>query len=152
MQLTLQSDYSLRVLMYLGAHDQKLCTISQIAKAFAISENHLMKVANRLAQAGFIETVRGRSGGLRLGKAPGAIRLGDVLRATEPDFDLVECFGADDACVISPVCRLKHTLKRALKAYFAELDACTLADIVANGRVLRTTLDATASASAAAQR
>lgn len=132
MRLTVLSDYSLRVLMYLGARGDRLCTIAEIAQAYGISENHLMKVANRLAQCGFVESVRGRGGGLRLGKPADAITLGAVLRAMEDDFQLVECFGTDDKCRITKACRLKHALQRALKAYFAELDAWTLADIVEN--------------------
>jgi Rrf2 family nitric oxide-sensitive transcriptional repressor len=135
------SDYSLRVLMYLGSSDGRLCTISEIAQAYRISENHLMKVVNRLGQTGLVETVRGRNGGLRLGKAAQSIRLGDVLRAIEEDFNLVECFGLDDACRITRVCRLKHALRRALKAYLAELDAWTLADIVSNRQSLRSALE-----------
>lgn len=134
------SDYSLRVLMYLGSRDDQLCTISEIARAYGISENHLMKVVNRLSQRGFVEAVRGRNGGLKLGKAAPAIRLGEVLRATEEDFDLVECFGSQDTCRITRVCRLKHALRRALRAYFAELDAWTLADIVSNRQSLRSVL------------
>lgn len=141
MRLTVLSDYSLRVLMYLGIHDDRLCTISEIARSYGISENHLMKVVNRLGQCGFIETVRGRGGGLRLGKTADAITLGEVLRATEEDFQLVECFGDEDTCRISEPCRLKHALRRALKAYFGELDAWTLADIVANKKALSSALD-----------
>jgi Rrf2 family transcriptional regulator, nitric oxide-sensitive transcriptional repressor len=140
MRLTVLSDYSLRVLMYLGIHDDRLCTISEIAQAYGISENHLMKVVNRLGQDGFIETMRGRGGGLRLAKPPGSVSLAEVLRATEEDFQLVECFGEEDTCRITGTCRLKHALRRALQAYFAELDAWTLADIVSNRRALNAAL------------
>ncbi|MBS0234696.1 MAG: Rrf2 family transcriptional regulator [Proteobacteria bacterium] len=143
MRLTAMSDYSLRVLMYLGSSDDRLCTIAEIARAYGISENHLMKVVNRLGQSGLVETVRGRNGGLRLGQDPQAIRLGEVLRATEEDFDLVECFGPDDTCRITRVCRLKHALRRALKAYLAELDGWTLADIISNRQSLRSELNQT---------
>lgn len=141
MRLTAMSDYSLRVLMYLGSADRhRLCTIAEIAQAYGISENHLMKVVNRLAQHGFVETIRGRSGGVRLGKTAIEIRLGDVLRAMEDDFDLVECFGTSDACRITSVCRLKHVVRRALEAYFAEFDSWTLADVIANRQSLRAEL------------
>src|SRR5262245_44425903 len=141
MRLTVLSDYSLRVLMFLGAQDGRLCTIAEIAKAYGISENHLMKVANRLSQCGFVESVRGRSGGLRLGKKADTITLGAVLRAMEEDFNLVECFGTENTCRITSACRLRHALQRALKAYLAELDAWTLADIVANRKALKAALD-----------
>ena len=140
MRLTVLSDYSLRVLMYLGIHDDRLCTISEIAQAYGISENHLMKVVNRLGQGGFIETIRGRGGGVRLAKSASSVSLAEVLRATEEDFQLVECFGKEDTCRITGACQLKHALRRALQAYFAELDAWTLADIVSNRRTLKAAL------------
>ena len=132
MRLTVMSDYSLRVLMYLGARPAHLATIKEISLAYGISENHLMKVVHRLSQHGFVETLRGRGGGLRLGRPADAMTLGEILRVTEEDFDLVECFGSNDNCRITKVCRLKRALRRALDAYFEELDAWTLADIVAN--------------------
>ncbi|MBS0237175.1 MAG: Rrf2 family transcriptional regulator [Proteobacteria bacterium] len=141
MRLTVLSDYSLRVLMYLGIHDDRLCTIAQIAQSYGISENHLMKVVNRLGQCGFIETMRGRGGGLRLGREAQTITLGEVLRATEDDFQLVECFGENNMCRISEPCQLRLALQRALKAYFAELDSWTLADIVRNRKALSSILD-----------
>jgi Rrf2 family nitric oxide-sensitive transcriptional repressor len=136
MRLTVSSDYSLRVLMYLGTHEDRLCTISEIASCYGISENHLMKVVNRLGQCGFIETIRGRGGGLRLGRPADGIRLGDVVRSTEEDFALAVCFGDEDACRITEACRLRHALRRALKAFLLELDAWTVADIVANKKAL----------------
>jgi Rrf2 family nitric oxide-sensitive transcriptional repressor len=142
MRLTVLSDYSLRVLMYLGAFPDRLATIEEIAEAYGISENHLMKVVHRLGQHGFVETLRGRGGGLRLGKSAGSITLGEVLRAVEEDFHLVECFGADDTCRITKVCRLKGVLHLALEAYFKVLDEWTLADIVANRKALSSELEA----------
>ncbi|WP_045836567.1 Rrf2 family transcriptional regulator [Hyphomicrobium sp. 99] len=141
MRLTVLSDYSLRVLMYLGAFPGRLSTIQEIAEAYSISENHLMKVVHRLGQHGFVETIRGRGGGLRLGKPADSIRLGDVLRITEEDFYLVECFGTEGSCQITEVCRLKHALQQALASYFKVLDAWTLADIVANRRALISELE-----------
>ncbi len=135
-RLTVLSDYALRVLMFLGTAPGRLVTIREIAVAFGISENHLMKVVQKLAAAGFIETVRGRGGGMRLKEAATDISLGAVLRATEDDFDLVECFGAENVCRISRVCRLKGVLKEALQAYLAVLDGRTLADLVAEPRRL----------------
>lgn len=136
MRLTQLSDYSLRVLMYLGARPERLATIQEIARAYGISENHLMKVVHRLAQHGFVETVRGRGGGLRLkGEAEG-IRLGAVVRAVEEDFRLVECFGSGDTCRITDVCRLKRILHQALGAFLESLDAWTLADLVRRPKTL----------------
>ena len=140
MRLTLLSDYSLRVLMYLGAVPDRLVTIQEIAQAYRVSENHLMKVVNGLARHGFVTTVRGRGGGLRLAKHPEQTTIGAVLRAVEDDFALVECFRADDSCAISDVCRLKRALHEALGAYFQVLDNWTLAELVARPKSLRTHL------------
>lgn len=136
MRLTQLSDYSLRVLMYLGAKPDRLATIQEIAAAYGISDNHLMKVVHRLAQQGFVETVRGRGGGLRLKGQAGDIRLGAVVRAVEEDFRLVECFGSDDTCRITDVCRLKRVLNLALNAFLASLDEWTLADLVHKPKAL----------------
>jgi Rrf2 family transcriptional regulator, nitric oxide-sensitive transcriptional repressor len=132
MRLSDYTDYSLRVLMYCATHAERLLTIAEIADGLQVSKNHLMKVVNDLARQGLLETTRGRGGGLRLAKAPAAIRVGEVLRAAETDFRLVECFdAASDTCTLTPACRLKGVLHKALKAYFAELDGVTLADITA---------------------
>lgn len=136
MRLTVHSDYALRVLMYLGAKTDRLATIEEIAKAYGISENHLMKVVHRLAKHGFVATQRGRGGGMRLGKRANAVTLGEVLRVVEDDFDIVECFGTRDLCRISNACRLKHALRSALNAFLSELDGWTLADIVSNRKSL----------------
>jgi Rrf2 family nitric oxide-sensitive transcriptional repressor len=136
MRLTQLSDYSLRVLMYLGARPNRLATIQEIASAYGISDNHLMKVVHRLAQHGFVETVRGRGGGLRLKGQAGDIRLGAVVRAVEEDFRLVECFGSDDTCRITNVCRLRRVLHGALNAFMAYLDEWTLADLVQKPKAL----------------
>jgi Rrf2 family nitric oxide-sensitive transcriptional repressor len=134
MRLSEYTDYTLRVLMYCAAHRQQLVTIGELAEHHRLSKNHLMKVVNDLARQGLIETTRGRGGGLRLLKSPEAIRIGDVVRASETDFRLVECFDpATDACTLSPRCRLKHVFDAALQAYFRELDGATLADMVAQG-------------------
>jgi Rrf2 family nitric oxide-sensitive transcriptional repressor len=130
MRLTFYSDYSLRLLMYVATKNGELVTIQNVADVYGISKAHLMKVAHQLGVHGFLETVRGRGGGLRLARPADRIRLGDVVRATEDDFNLVECFNAKtDTCVISGPCRLKGVLGRALKAYFAVLDEYTLADL-----------------------
>lgn len=136
MRLTTLSDYSLRVLMFLGASPGRLATIEEIARAYGISENHLMKVVHGLARAGFVETQRGRGGGMRLAVPAETITVGAVLRAVEEDFALVECFGTGDTCRITSVCRLKRVLAQALDAYFNVLDEWTLADLVAKPKVL----------------
>jgi Rrf2 family nitric oxide-sensitive transcriptional repressor len=140
MRLTVLSDYSLRVLMYLGAAPDRLATIQEIAQAYRISENHLMKVVHGLARHGFVATVRGRGGGLRLAKAPEQITVGAVLRAVEDDFALVECFESGDTCRITNVCRLKRALHQALGAYFQVLDNWTLAELVAKPKRLQNEL------------
>lgn len=130
MRLTDFSDYALRLLMYAGAQSDRLVTIEETAKLYGISRTHLMKVASQLTRAGFLKAVRGRSGGLALAMAPEKIRLGDVLRATEPDFALVECFRSDNRCLITPRCRLRGILKEALAAFSATVDRYTLADLM----------------------
>jgi Rrf2 family transcriptional regulator, nitric oxide-sensitive transcriptional repressor len=110
--MRLTNFYALRLLMFAAAQDDRLITIEETAELYGISRAHLMKVANQLIRSGFLKP--GRSGGLTLGKPPQKIGLSDVLRATEPDFALVECFGADDSqCLITPRCRLRGALKSA---------------------------------------
>lgn len=130
MRLSEYTDYTLRVLMYCAAHRDRLVTIGELAEQHGLSKNHLMKVVNDLAHQGLLETTRGRGGGLRLLASPESIRIGDVVRATETDFRLVECFDAStNACTLSPSCRLKHLFDQALAGYFHALDAATLADV-----------------------
>ena len=136
MRLTYLTDFSLRVLMYAGSMPRRLVTIQEIARAYGISENHLMKVVHGLAQHGFIETVRGRGGGIRLSRPAPEITVGSVIRAVEDDFALVECFRTDNTCRITPVCRLRGALQQALGAYFEVLDNWTLAELVAKPKAL----------------
>lgn len=132
MRLAEYTDYTLRVLMYCAAHRDGLVTIRELAERHGLSKNHLMKIVNDLARQGLLETTRGRGGGLRLLKDPAHIRIGDVVRASETDFRLVECFDAGtNLCTLTPTCRLKHLFSSALEAYFRELDHATLADITA---------------------
>ena len=132
MRLSEYTDYTLRVLMYCAANPQRRVTIAELAEHHGVSKNHLMKVVNDLARQGLIETTRGRGGGLRLQQEPAAIRIGDVVRASETDFRLVECFDArTNACSLTPNCRLKHLFAAALQAYFKVLDGATLADMIA---------------------
>ncbi|MEK4487493.1 Rrf2 family transcriptional regulator [Psychrobacillus sp. FSL H8-0484] len=132
MRLTMYTDFSLRVLIYLGAKEKnELSTIQAISDAYGISKNHLMKVTHELGKLGYIETIRGRGGGIRLAMEPEAINIGQVVRHTEDDFHLVECFDCKtNRCVITPVCGLKGALNRALIAYLKVLDAYTLADFL----------------------
>lgn len=129
MRLTNFSDYAMRLLMFAAAQDRQI-TIEEAAQVFDISRNHLMKIATALTRAGYLKAVRGRSGGLILGKLPDKIRLGDVVRATESDFALVECFSSDNQCVITRRCRLKRIVHEALDAFTATLDRYTLADLM----------------------
>ena len=118
MRLTIYTDYALRLLMYLALKDDGLATIAEVAQSYDISKNHLMKVAHQLGVAGFIETVRGRHGGLRLARPVERIGLGDVVRHTEPDTALVPCFKPVDApCVIRKCCALRAALDRAREAF-----------------------------------
>lgn len=126
MRLTRYTDYALRVLTYLGAQPDRVCSIAEIARAYGISQNHLMKVAHDLVKAGYVGGVRGRSGGIRLGKPADRINVGAVVRHTEEGFDLVEC----GACAIAPACELTGVLDEALAAFMAVLDRHTLADLV----------------------
>lgn len=138
MRLAEYTDYSLRVLMYCAQHPQQLVTIGELAEHHALSKNHLMKIVNHLARQGVIETTRGRGGGLRLLKEPADIRIGDVVRDSETDFRLVECFDPDtDLCTLSTSCRLKRVFNSALQAFFKELDGATLADIAGPVRAAR---------------
>ncbi len=133
MRLNLQSDYALRLLMQLAIHPDSLCTIAEVASCYDISKNHLMKVANTLARDGFIETQRGRHGGMRLETSADKIRIGDVIRSAEGDFALVECFQSKQSdCLISPACRLKGILREATEAFMSVLDRYTIQDLVQN--------------------
>ena len=130
MRLTSFSDYALRLLMYAAASGDRLITIEEVCKTYDISRGHLMKVANLLTREGYLKAVRGRSGGLVLAKRPKDIRLGDVVRATEPDFALVECFATGNQCIITRCCVLPDVLNEALNAFIRTLDRYTLEDLM----------------------
>lgn len=141
MRLTVYTDYALRVLMYAALHRDRLCTIGEISGAYRISRNHVMKVVYELGVAGYIETVRGQQGGIRLARPPGAIILGEVVRRTEPEVAIVPCFDAATTyCAISPACKLKRALQQASNAFFTVLDGYTLADLTENQDILRDVL------------
>ena len=145
MRLTVYTDYSLRMLIYLASKEDGLATIAEVARSYSISEHHLTKVAHQLGRAGYISTLRGKGGGLRLARPAGEIRLGAVVRHTEPDMALVPCFGSAEApagapCPIVPVCGLRGVLAEALQAFMAVLDRYTLADLVQRRIELRSLL------------
>jgi Rrf2 family nitric oxide-sensitive transcriptional repressor len=130
MRLSNYTDYTLRVLMYCAAHTDRLVTIRELAHTHDLSKNHLVKIVNDLSHRGLIETTRGRGGGLRLLKHPTDIRVGDVVRDTETDLNMVECFdSATDRCTLTPTCRLRAHFRAALQAYLRELDSVSLADV-----------------------
>jgi len=129
MQFTRFSDYALRVLMYAHGAGDRLVTIEEMAASYRISRAHLMKVVNSLTRSGYLTAVRGRSGGLKLARPADEIRLGKLLRETEPDFALVECFSSGNQCVISGCCALPRVLDEAIGAFLAILDKYTLASI-----------------------
>ena len=135
MRLTVFSDYTLRVLMYLALDRTRLATIPEIAAAYGISENHLMKVVHQLARAGILASVRGKGGGVRLARPPEEIRLGEIVRASEGEAPIVECLSGDPlACRITSSCRLKGILVDAFDALYDSLDEYTLADLVKRPR------------------
>jgi Rrf2 family nitric oxide-sensitive transcriptional repressor len=140
MQLTKFADFALRVLMYAHAAGDRRVTIEEMAASYRVSRAHLMKVVNALTRAGYLTAIRGRAGGLKLAKPAIDIRIGDVIRSTEPDFALVECFGTGNQCVITGCCRLPRVLNEALTAFLDALDQHTLASIALKPRDFREVL------------
>lgn len=133
MRLTYQTDYALRVLIYLAVNTGKATRVSDVADSYGISRNHLLKVTLRLGRLGYLTTLRGRSGGIALARRPEEINLGQVVRKIEDEFTLVECMRFDHGeCVISPTCRLKGVVRKALEAFLAVFDEYSLADITRN--------------------
>jgi Rrf2 family transcriptional regulator, nitric oxide-sensitive transcriptional repressor len=132
MHLTAYSDYSLRVLIYLASKkNDELSNIKEIAEIYDISKNHLMKVIYNMGKMGYIETIRGRNGGIRLAKLPSDINIGEIIRKTEENFYIVECFEKhNNKCVMTPVCSLKHIFHDAIEQFLKVLDQYTLDDIV----------------------
>ena len=134
MQLTNFTDFGLRALMRLAGEAERSFTTDEIAREFGLSRNHLIKIVRKLAEAGFVETQRGSGGGFRLARPAEAISIGEIVRALEARYPLVECFRPDGgACVLRPRCRLKARLAAAREAFFAELDATTLAQCAYTG-------------------
>lgn len=138
MQLTRYTDYSLRVLIYLSLHQHKLVTIEEITEYYNISRNHLMKVVHDLSLKGFIETTRGKNGGMRLATEPDRIRIGDVVRRMEPSLNIVECITVEnETCRVAPICSLKSVLDAALANFLGHLDQYTLADATINNASMK---------------
>lgn len=147
MRLTLFTDYSIRVLLYLGARPDRLCSIAEVARGYGVSQNHMMKVVNELVRSGYVESVRGRFGGIRLARAPEEINIGTVIRHTEDGFDLLDCGN----CVIAPACGLTGVLKEAVGAFLKVLDAYSLADLLKRRMDIAQLLGPVAPASAVAK-
>ena len=134
MQLTLYTDYSLRVLVYLSINQERSATISEIADFYKISRNHLVKVVHNLSLKNYIISTRGKGGGLRLARKPDQINIGLVVRDTEPNFNIVECFNEESInnCSVEPICKLKGILGQATKQFLNKLDEYAISDILSN--------------------
>ncbi len=141
MKLTHFTDYSLRVLIYLGLEQDKLVTIRSISDAYGISRNHLMKVVSLLSRMGYLQAQRGPGGGIRLARTPQQINLADVIQDTEEDLAMVECFSEEGHCIITPVCKLQRIIAMALNAYIQTLKAHTLQDLLQPEKELLQLLD-----------
>ncbi|KQX24284.1 MULTISPECIES: Rrf2 family transcriptional regulator [Sphingomonadaceae] len=133
MRLTRYTDYSLRVLIHLALHDERLCSIGEISRTYDLSHNHLMKVVNALAHEGFIETVRGRAGGMRLARSADLITVGEVVRKTEEGFQLADCSG----CALAPACGLTGVLAQGMQAMMTVFDSFTIADLLSDRATMR---------------
>ena len=137
MRLTRFTDYALRTLIYVGVRHPELCSIKDVGERYGVSQNHLTKIVHGLGRAGYLETVRGRGGGIRLGMEPSQINIGEVVRRTEPDFQIVECFGPETGtCCIEPVCALGPILEEAMAQFMSVLDRHTLEDLIASKKLL----------------
>lgn len=143
MRLTLWTDYALRALIYVGAKAGGLTTIAEIADIFDVSKPHLMKIVNRLAQQGYLDTVRGRGGGIRLARPASAIRVGAVVRDTEEELSVMGCLNGPGFCRIEGCCVLRRALREATNAFLKTLDDYTLADLLAPGAALANSLGLT---------
>ncbi len=141
MRLTRFSDYALRVLIYVGLEREQRPTIAEISRHYGISRSHVMKVVRELGRLGYLETLRGKRGGLALKLPPEEVRIGALVRATETDLAMAECFEAPDRCPITPVCVLREALTEALRAFLETLDRYTLADLLGPRRSLMRLLD-----------
>lgn len=142
MRLSLQTDYALRMLMYLAVKDGHH-SIAEISACYGISKNHMMKVAQKLVSLGLVRSVRGRSGGLLLGLPPDRINVGLVVRTLEDTSGFVDCFDpAGKGCIVSPACRLQHVLANGIETFMEHLDGFSVADLIGDKDAFRTTLNA----------
>jgi Rrf2 family nitric oxide-sensitive transcriptional repressor len=142
MKLTVQSDIALRILIYVGVNRDRPASASEISRAYGLSQHHVSKVTHLLGKNGYLSTRRGKTGGFLLKREPDKINVGAVIRLTEPDFDLLECFQSHtDQCKISRVCRLKSVLFEARDAFLGVLDQYTLADLLKPRAALKELLD-----------
>ena len=130
MNITRFTDYSLRTLIYLALHEHELTTIKEIAESYDISKNHLMKIVQELNTKGYLVAIRGKNGGIKLSRHPSLINIGELVREVEQNSALVECFGSDNKCVITPSCQLKDIFSEAMESFFSCLDKYTLADLL----------------------
>jgi Rrf2 family transcriptional regulator, nitric oxide-sensitive transcriptional repressor len=130
MRLARMTDYAIRLLIYVAQHRDRLCTIAEVATAYDISETHLMKITHQLALGGWLETMRGKGGGIRLALPPAQIPIGDVVRTMEPDFFIVECFSSGHSCMLHGSCELTGVMDGALRSFMEHLDGFTLAEIL----------------------
>lgn len=130
MRLARMTDYAIRLLMYVAQRPERLCTIAEVAGAYDISQTHLMKITNQLASDGWLQTTRGKGGGIRLARPASEIVLGDVVRTMEPDFFIVECFSTGHSCMLHGSCELTGVMDGALRSFLAYLDSYTLADVL----------------------
>ncbi|MGH8455360.1 MAG: RrF2 family transcriptional regulator [Stenotrophobium sp.] len=135
MQLTLFTDYALRVLLFVGRQSGRTCTMGEVAAYYRISQEHLRKVVHKMAKLGYLDSTRGRGGGIVLGQDPSNIRIGDLILALEEDMSIVDCDALD--CVLLPNCSLKNALNRGSKAFIAALNKVTLADLLGNQNMKR---------------
>ena len=140
MQFTAFTDFAFRVLIYLALDTERRTTISDIAKQYGVSKNHLMKVVNQLTRAGIVEASRGPNGGLILARPPNEVTVGEIVRLTEGSFEIVECFRADNKCAITPACTLKSIFGEALDTFLEVLDAYSIEDLVTNKAQLKALL------------
>jgi Rrf2 family transcriptional regulator, nitric oxide-sensitive transcriptional repressor len=141
MRQSVHADYSIRVLMYLALYTENLVRIEEIAISYAISKNHLTKVVHNLVKSGFVTSIRGRNGGIKLARNAEDINIGHVISKAEEDFHIVECFNKkSNKCVITATCQLGGIFAEALVAYMDSLAKYTLADLVKNQVMMRRTL------------
>lgn len=137
MQITRFTDYGLRTLMYVAARSENIASVKEVSEHYGISRNHLVKVVHRLSQLGYIETTKGKGGGIKIAKGTEKLRLGELIKQLEPNMNMVECFDAKtNTCRITGSCQLKHYLFEATQSFINTMNKYTLADTVQNKELL----------------